>query len=670
MSNSFRSITLTALALATALPLTTHAQAARRNVVREETGNRVSENIPAIPAELIEQLNRYQNTRSAALAGWTKDGCLLISTRFAETAQAHRVCQPLGMREQLTFYPEPVSGLTPAPTQAWRDGFVFGKDKGGDEFSQLYWFDAQTRTTTLLTDGKRTQNGGTLLSRDGALLAYTSTARNGTDRDIWVRDTKAGTSRPLVTAGGSWGAADFSPDGKRLLVTKYVSANESYPGVVDVASGKLTLFPVDGGKAAFGDFKFAPDGKAVYFVSDEPLDGKPVEFRTLRYHNPATNDLKPLTAQIPWDVDAFEIADDGRHLAYVTNEDGIDRLHVLALPGHAEIALPQLPVGLIGGLDFSPDGARLGLSLNTATSPSDVHVLDLATGRLTRWTQSEVGGLDTNAFVAPTLIRFPTFDQVDGGISNGSRRTIPAFYYKPAKMRSGAKLPVIINIHGGPEGQALPSFSPNAQYLANELGVAVLVPNVRGSSGYGKTYLTLDNAEKREDSVKDIGALLDWIATQPDLDASRVGVTGGSYGGYMVLASLMHYSDRIKAGVDVVGISHFGTFLNNTESYRRDLRRAEYGDERDPAMKAVFDRISPLNNAQKITSPLFVAQGRNDPRVPYTEAEQIVKAVRSNGQPVWFLMFNDEGHGFAKKANSDYFGAATILFWQQHLLKN
>ncbi len=662
MSNSFRSILLASLASATALPAAI-AQTKQEGVVREEVGNRVSENIPAIPAELIETLNRYQNTRGAGLAGWTRDGCLLVSTRFAETAQAHRVCQPMGMREQLTFYPEPVSGLTPAPPKAWRDGFVFGKDKGGDEFSQLYWFDAQTRTTTLLTDGKRTQNGGTVLSRDGGLMAYTSTSRNGTDRDVWVRDTKAGTSRPLVTAGGSWSASDFSPDGKRLLVTRYVSANEAYPGVVDVDSGKLTLFPVDGGKAAFGGFKFAPDGKAVYFVSDEPLDGKSVEFRTLRYHNPETNEFKPLTAQIPWDVDGFVIANDGKHLAYVTNEDGIGKLHVMSLPTHTAVALPALPVGLIGGMQFSPDGTRLALSLNTATSPSDVHVLDLAPARLTRWTQSEVGGLDTKSFVAPTLVRFPTFDQI-----NGAPRTIPAFYYKPAQAKPGTRLPVIINIHGGPEGQALPNFSPTSQYLANELGVAVLVPNVRGSSGYGKTYLTLDNAEKREDSVKDIGALLDWIAKQPELDAMRVGVTGGSYGGYMVLASLMHYSDRIKAGVDVVGISHFGTFLTNTESYRRDLRRAEYGDERDPVMKAHFDKISPLNNATKITSPLFVAQGRNDPRVPYTEAEQIVKAVRSNGQPVWFLMFNDEGHGFAKKANSDYFGAATILFWQQHLL--
>ena len=639
------------------------AQEASSDVKREEVGNRISENIPPIPAELLDQLNRYQNTRGAGLAGWTKDGCLLISTRFAETAQAHRVCQPMGMREQLTFYPEPLGGITVAPAKSTLDGFVFSKDKGGDEFSQLYWFDFASRGVSLLTDGKRTQNNGALFSRDGTRMAWSSTARNGTDTDIWVRDGATGQARALVVEGGSWSAQDFSPDGRRLLVTKYVSAAESYPGVVDVDTGKLEMFPVDGGKAAFGGFAFAPDGHAVYFVSDEPVDGKVQEFQTLRYHDPATGKFEVLSGHIPWDVDGFTVAEDGRHLAYVTNEDGISRLHVLAIPAHKEVKFPTLPIGVVGGFNFSPDGKRLALTLNSATSPSDVYVIDLAGAKLTRWTQSEVGGLDAKKFVAPSLIRYPTFDQI-----GGKPRTIPAFYYRPANAPAGKKLPVVISIHGGPEGQAFPTFNPTAQYLANELGVALLVPNVRGSSGYGKTYLSLDNAARREDSVKDIGALLDWIAKQPELDASRVGVQGGSYGGYMVLASLMHYSDRIRAGVDIVGISDFTTFLTNTESYRRDLRRAEYGDERTAEMQKVFAEISPARHADRIRARLFVAQGKNDPRVPYTEAEQIVKAVRRNGQPVWYLLFNDEGHGFRKKANNDYYGAATILFWQQHLL--
>ena len=637
--------------------------AAKPTVARLEQGNRITENIPAIPQALIDRLNRYQNTRGASVAGWTRDGCLLIGTRFAETNQAHRVCQPLGMREQLTFYPEPLGSIVPAPAVAAKDGFVFSKDKGGDEFSQLYWFDHATREVSLLTDGKRTQNSGPRFSRDGRLMAYRSTARNGTDTDVWVRDVATGEAKPVVTAGGSWGALDFSPDNRSLLVMKGVSAAESYPGEVDLQTGKLTMFPVDGGKAAFGGFAYSHDGKSVYFVSDEPVDGVAQEFKTLRHHDPKTGKLTVLSGRIPWDVEGFTLSDDGKHLAYVTNEDGISRLRVLALPAHREIKLPALPVGVFGSGDFSPDGKRLALSINGATSPSDVYVIDLAKATLARWTQSEVGGLDAAKFVAPTLIRYPTFDEVDG-----KRRTIPAFYYRPANVPAGRKLPVIINIHGGPEGQSQPTFNPTAQFLANEMGVAMLVPNVRGSTGYGKTYLSLDNADKREDSVKDIGALLDWIAQQPELDASRVGVVGGSYGGYMVLASLVHYSDRIRAGIDVVGISHFGTFLKNTESYRRDLRRVEYGDERDPKMAETFERISPLNNAARIRAKLFVAQGRNDPRVPWTEAEQIVKAVRANGQPVWYLLFSDEGHGFRKKSNNDYFGAASILFWEQNLL--
>lgn len=620
---------------------------------RIESGNRISENLPEIPAELIESLNRYQNTRGAGFAGWTADGCLLVSTRFADTAQAHRVCQPMGMREQLTFHKEPVAGITPAPAKSPRPGFVYAKDKGGDEFSQLYWFDLASRENVLLTDGKRSQNGGTVLSDDGALMAYGSTARNGKDRDIWLRDMRTGESRLLLTAGGNWSALDFAPNGKTLLVSEYRSINDSRPGEVDIATGKLTLFPVDGGTAAFGGFEYARNGKGVYFVSDEKS-----EFLQLRHRDPATGKTRVLSKDIPWDVSAFAQSPDGGTLAFLSNEDGISRLRVIDTASGKQLPLPELPVGVSGGLQFSPDGSRIALSINTATSPSDVYVIDLAGAALARWTRSEVGGLDSSQFVTPTLVRFKSFDG----------RSIPAFYYRPPGVPADRKVPVLINIHGGPEGQAQPSFSPTIQYQLRELGVAVLVPNVRGSSGYGKTYLQLDNGFKRKDSVKDIGALLDWIAAQPGLDKDRVGVVGGSYGGYMVLASMVDYNDRIRAGIDVVGISHFSTFLTNTESYRRDLRRAEYGDEREPRMRAFHERIAPLNNARAITKPLFVAQGFNDPRVPYTEAEQMVKAVRGNGGDVWFLMFKDEGHGFRKKPNSDYYGAAEMLFWRKYLL--
>jgi len=637
--------TLLALAL---LSSTALFAADTKKTERIESGNRVSENLPAIPVELLDRLNQYQNTRGASFQGWVDDGSMLISTRFGDTGQIHRVSKPMGMREQLTFYREPVGGASIQPMKAGK-GFLFSKDIGGNEFFQLHYYDLQSRQVRMLTDGKSRNQGG-LWSQDGAQLAYSSTVRNGKDTDIWVRGLN-GEAKLVVQEGGSWGASDFSADGKKLLVGQYISANDSRPGEVDLVTGKLTMFPVDGGKAAFSGFEYARNGRGVFFVSDEES-----EFQHLRFHDLTTMKTRVISKDIPWDVEGFAQSEDGKHIAFVTNEDGISTLRVLDTTTYKARKLPKLPIGVVGGYQFSPNGQQLALSINTATSPSDVYVIDLKTAQLTRWSQSEVGGLDSNTFIAPSLIRYKSFDGME----------IPAFLYKP---EGAGPFPVIINIHGGPEAQAFPTFSPNIQYMLREMKVAVLVPNVRGSSGYGKNYLQLDNGFKRKDSVKDIGALLDWIATQPSLDKDRVGVSGGSYGGYMVLASMVDYNNRIRAGIDVVGISHFTTFLTNTESYRRDLRRAEYGDEREPEMRAFHEKIAPLNNAKSISSPLFVAQGFNDPRVPYTEAEQIVKAVRGNGGDVWYLMYKDEGHGFAKKANNDYFGAASMLFWQKYLLE-
>ena len=636
------------------------ALASAGEVRREERDTRISEDIPEIPPALVERLQRYANTRSAGLGGWTADGsAILIGTRFANTTQVHRVGMPGGAREQLTFYDEPIATIAPNPK---RDGFVFGKDIGGSEFWQLYWFDGATRETRLLTDGK-SRNASPLWSHDGTRLAYTSTARNGSDSDVWVLDLASGDAKPVVISGGSWSATDFSPDGRSLLVQQDVSINDVRPGVVDLASGKLTLFPVDarpsdGGKAAFGAFRWTRDGKGVYYTSDEGS-----AFLTLRHHDIASGRVTHLTANAPWNVEVFALSHDGRRLAYVTNEEGYGTLHVINTETRAELALPPLPKGVIGSIDFDPSDTRIAFDLNSATSPSDLYTVDLGNGGVARWTRSEIGGLDASKFVVPELVRFPTFDN-----AAGKPRTIPAFYYRPRTASADAKAPVVINIHGGPESQARPVFSADIQFLADELGIAVLVPNVRGSDGYGKDYLKLDNGYQREDSVKDIGALLDWIAKQPELDAQRVAVQGGSYGGYMVLASMTHYNDRLRAGIDVVGISNFVTFLANTESYRRDLRRVEYGDERDPKMQAFLARISPTTNAKAISKPLFVASGANDPRVPASEGQQIAATVRANGGDVWYLEFKDEGHGFRKKANSDYYRAAAMLFWQKYLL--
>ncbi len=640
------------------------ASAAPAPATQQVQGNRTSINIPEIPPALIETLARYQNTRGAQAVGFTKSGCLLILTRFGETNQVHRVCRALGMREQLTFYNEPISLVGIAPTTSNLDGFVFGRDEGGNEFSQLYWFDLQTRVVTRITDGKRSQNSAPMFSRDGRKLAFSSTARNGSDTDVWVYDFATHQARAVVTIGGSVAPRDFAPDGNSLVFLRTVSIAEGQLGEVDLTTNQVTMFPVDGGKAAFGGFGYSTASSA-YFVSDEPFAGKPSEYLTLRKHDTKTNQVSNVSAARNWDVASFTMSGNRQRLAYVTNEDGYNKLKVMDLPSQRERKLPALPPGVYSAGVFSADGRKLALSINGSTAPSDVYVLDLVTNQAQRWTQSEVGGLDPTTFIEPTLIRYPTFDTVAG-----QPRLIPAFYYRPTSIAPNTKLPVIINIHGGPESQTTPGFSATVQYLAVEKQVAVLSPNVRGSSGYGKNYLTLDNAAKREDSVRDIGALLEWISKQPELDASRIGVMGGSYGGYMVLAALATYGDRIAAGIDVVGISHFGTFLKNTESYRQDLRRVEYGDERDPAMAAIFEKISPLRNAGKIRSRLFVAHGKNDPRVPWTEAEQIFHAVAKAGMSPWYLLYSDEGHGFRKKANIDYFTAASMMFWQQFLLDN
>ncbi|NBB15515.1 alpha/beta fold hydrolase [Caulobacter sp. SLTY] len=362
-----------------------------------------------------------------------------------------------------------------------------------------------------------------------------------------------------------------------------------------------------------------------------------------------------------WGVESFTLSPDRKQAAFVTNTEGwskvalqvVDPAGLNGPPMPVEIALPK---GVVTAMGFSPDGGRLAISFSTYAGAGDVWDYDIASKRLTRWTTSELGGLNPAGLVEPELVRYRSFDE----------RAIPAFVYRPARKAKG-KLPVIIQIHGGPEAQELPSFSARRQSWVKELNAVVIVPNVRGSSGYGKSYLSLDNGAKREDSVKDIGALLDWIAAQPDLDADRVAVVGQSYGGYMALAVAGRYNDRIAGAIDLYGISNWVTFLENTEGYRRDLRRAEYGDERDPAMRKVFDQISPTSYVSAMKKPMMIYQGANDPRVPRSESEAIVARLRAQGTPVWYVLAKDEGHGIARKGNQEAVRATEILFLKQVL---
>ncbi len=616
--------------------------------------NLVTEGLPPIPASLADEVRRYTEFRSASLADWHPVSReILISTRFANTAQIHRVKQPGGARTQLTFFVEPVGMATYEP-QAGRY-FLFGRDAGGNEFAQIYRYDLADGRITLLTDGGRSQNGGIEWSTRGDRIAYGSTRRNGADRDIWIMnplDPKADRLALQVTGGG-WRVLDWSPDDRTLLVGETISINESRLWLVDVATGGKTLLTESGKESvSYLQARFSKDGAGLYLTCD-----KDSEFQRLAYLDLATRKITVLVDSIPWDVEELDLSANGKTIAFAANEAGISRLYLLDTGSRQLRRADAVPVGVIGGLKWHPKENVLGFTLSSARSPSDVYSLDADTGQLSRWTESELGGLVAADLAEPRLVHWPSFDG----------RRISGFLYEPPARFAG-KRPVILSIHGGPEGQSRPTFLGRNNYFLNELGIALLVPNVRGSLGYGKTFVKLDNGTKREDAVQDIGALLDWIGQQPNLDADRVMVTGGSYGGYMTLASATHYNERICCSLDVVGISHFGTFLKNTESYRRDLRRVEYGDERDPAIRAFFDRTAPLNNATKITKPLFVVQGGNDPRVPRSEAEQMVGQVRRNGTPVWYLLARDEGHGFRKKENADFQFYATVLFVRQHLL--
>jgi dipeptidyl aminopeptidase/acylaminoacyl peptidase len=460
----------------------------------------------------------------------------------------------------------------------------------------------------------------------------------------------------ILSEGGAWFVSDWSPDDKLLLVGKYISANESYFYVLDISTKSLMQINPSSEKIAYGGTLFSKDGKGIFFTSDENS-----EYQRLRYYDLQTKMITVLTENINWDVEAITLSEQGDKLAFTVNEDGMAKLYLLDTKTMKYDNVPGIPIGQVYGLSFHPDGKKLALVLNTPQSSGDVYVMSLSDYSLERWTYSEAGGLNTSNFVIPELIHYPTFDEVDG-----KPRMIPAFIYKP---KGEGPHPVLIDIHGGPESQAIPYFNPINQYYVNEMGIVIIEPNVRGSAGYGKSYLQLDNGYDRENSVKDIGKLLDWIEKQPDLDSKSVAVTGGSYGGYMVLSSMFNYNDRLKCGVDVVGISNFVTFLENTQDYRRDLRRVEYGDERDPEMNKFLNTISPTTNAHKITKPLFVVQGFNDPRVPYTEAEQIVDIVRKNDGEVWYLLAKDEGHGFRKKTNRDYYIWSEVLFYENFLLK-
>ncbi len=612
-----------------------------------------AQGLPAISTELMSVARPYLEFRQANFQGWHPQRReIILTTRFAESMQLHVVKSPGAARKQLTFLQEPVSGASWQPKEA--KCILLTQDSGGGENYQFYKMDATSGKVSLLTDGK-SRNTGARWSRDGGMIAFASNARTGNDTDIWVMDPNNPEGRRLLgeCQGGGWGVADWSPDGGRLLIGEYVSINESRLWLMDARSGAKECVTPDKLVARDGG-TFSSDGKSIYFTSDEGG-----EFRTLGSMDLATKVWQPLTGDIPWDVEGYDLSPDGRRLVSTINKNGVSRLYTIDTTSRKMTALEGLPLGVISGVEWAHDAEEFAFTMTSARAAADVYSWRLASGELVRWTESETGGLDANACQEPELVELKSFDGL----------AVSGFLYRPYPNKFPGKRPVLINIHGGPEGQSRPGFMGRNNFYLQEEGVAILFPNVRGSEGYGKSFLKMDNGFLRKDSVKDVGAFLDFIAGDASLDKERTAVVGGSYGGYMVLACMIDYAERLRCGCDVVGISNFLTFLQNTSGYRRDLRRAEYGDEREEKMREYLRSISPTEQAQRIKKPLYIVQGKNDPRVPVTEALQMAQAVRAGGTPVWYLEAADEGHGFAKKKNVDFQFLSTIQFWRDHLLK-
>jgi len=637
------------LVLLICLPMATAAaQAPETPAVVARPAALVADGIPPVPVELAAATRPYMEFRTASFTGWNaRDHSMLITTRFGNTAQLHRVAAPLGYRQQLSFEEEPVTG-TWSPTG---DMLVAQKDIGGNEFYQLHTL--VNGRLQLLTDGHSRNNFG-IWSHDGRLVGYSSTRRNGTDTDLYVVDPRDRTTDRMVAQvqGGGWNIMDFSYDRRHAVVINYQQITNSDLYLLDLESGRLTSIGDTSRDIAYGGAAFAPDG-TLWVTSDEGS-----EYQRLGTIDPATGAFRAVAPDTRWDVDAFGVAPDGSFIAYVMNEAGISRLNLLDPRTGRVRTVDSLPAGTIGPVEVAPWG-DIGFTLTSATSPADAYSVNPTTLAVTRWTRSETGGLDPEANAEPELVEIESFD--------GERMS--GFLYRPDAARFPGRRPLIVNIHGGPESQSRPGFLGRNNYLINELGIAIFYPNVRGSTGYGKRFVSLDNGPAlRENSVRDIGAFLDRLAADRAIDPARIAVTGGSYGGYMCYAAAIHYGPRLRGANCVVAISNFVTFLENTQAYRRDLRRVEYGDERDAAQRERLVAISPMTRARELAIPMMVVTGANDPRVPASEAEQMVAAVRANGRAAWHLVGQNEGHGFAKKENIDYQFWTGLMFWQQNLL--
>lgn len=659
-----RFVIRSAVALALVLGVT---QAALAQVL-QPNANLKAENIPPIPMALVNKLAPYTDFRVHSFAGWhpTKPHMLVRHReKGADITQLYWVREPGGPLEKFTDFSEPVGSAALHPVHG--NYLVYASASGGNEAARIYRFDPDTKTSTLLSAPQ--ERSAFTWSNHGERILVASvpvdmTASQGTRQEVSTTVTlldplQVAPKRELaVLPGGGWGEFRFSPDDKRIAAVLYRSPSDSEVWIMDSVSGQRErVLPRPGQAAAgYGDLRWSKDANSLFFTSNQGT-----EFFQLWRLDLGSGSLKSLSDHIAWDVQSISLSQDGRYLLAEVNNNGSDEVHLFDPKSGQELPRPPLGIGSIGGLSWHKANKDLfAYTMNSPQSPSDVYTFDLATQRLVRWTSAYFSPeLDPQKFAMPELVQIKSFDGLP----------ISGWLYLPDARKFAGKRPVIMDFHGGPEGQSRVQFMGRWNYYLNELGIAIFLPNVRGSSGYGKQFLSLDNGFLRKDSVKDGGAFLDWLRAHPRIDGQRVVVSGGSYGGYMSLAMAVDYSDKLRGAIDVVGISNFVSFLKNTESYRRDLRRVEYGDERDPAMRAFQEKIAPLNNAGAIRIPLLVVHGKNDPRVPYTEAQQMVEAVRHNGVQAWYLLADNEGHGFARKANADFQFYTSVMFLDAMLLQ-
>jgi dipeptidyl aminopeptidase/acylaminoacyl peptidase len=616
-------------------------------------GNLVLDGIPESSPEApdkIDKLDAYLSARQARPEEFTAKGQVLITTRFGEVDELHLVDQALGARRQMTFVREPVTGgaFSPDPN---KNAFIYSADSAGDENSQIYYQRVGDAAARRLTDGKSI-NGGALWSSAGREIAFSTMVRDTGSRDIDIIDPDGG-ALPRLAAGGDgadWSVLDWSADDRKLLLRKHVTAYEDYLYVFDLGTGQKREVEPSPAKGAISTAKFSRDGTGVYFVSNR--DG---EYARLRFVNLFTSDKSDLSGRGDADVGQLALSKDGHYLAYVTDEGGADKLNLLDLRARQDLVAPNLPArGIVDSLSFDPAGKRLLFGLTAANQPRDAYVLDVASNRLEPWTASEAGPLDRTKFVVPRLTQFPTFDRADG-----KPRELPLYVYEPA---SPGPHPVLIVLHDGPNARFRPTFDPWIEYVVNELGFAVLAPNVRGSTGYGKSFSALARGSLREDATKDVGALLVWLALDSRFDKTHVVVSGTGYGGYMALAALVNYGERLRGAVAMAPITDFIGFVSGTAPESRAAARDEFGDERDTDARMFLRRISPLSSADRITRPVLLVHGKNDRRVPVAQSEQLVNRLRARNQTVWYLKALDEGGSFARWQNREAYYRAFAQF--------